>query len=262
MSKILQCYIVDDEPDSRAVIKKYIDLIPFLSLCGESGNAVEGLFEVQRLTPDLLFLDVQMPKINGFEFIRSLTGPKPFIIMITAFSQFAIEGFEHQVLDYLLKPVSFERFLKAISRVKTVEVYIEDQDLSSEPRLKQAIFEAPAKSGDISFSGSVTTGFILVKQGTKLIKVETAEIIYIESMKDYMKIYLKDKTIISHGTLTKMVDLLPSNMFLRVSRSYVINERAIMEIDGNQITTVNGKKIDIGITYREAVQHFLDQYKK
>ena len=261
MQDNIKCYVIDDERDSREVIKKFVEMIPFLTLCGESGNPVEALFEIRKLRPDLLFLDVQMPRIGGFEFIRSLTGIKPQIIMVTAFPQFALEGFEHQVLDYLLKPVSFERFLKAIGRLE-----------QNAGKTKEALRVEPAKTDGASHLAQTEPNdsgvrkseqeFILVKQGTKLVRVEIDEIIYIESMKDYMKIYLKQKMVVAHGTLTKMAELLPADRFLRISRSYIIKESAIMEIDGNEITTVNGRKIDIGITYRDAVQAFMNKHKK
>ena len=257
----LRCYIIDDERDSREVIKKFVQMIPFLTICGESGNPVEALFEIQKLSPDLLFLDIQMPKIGGFEFIRSISGVKPEIIMVTAFPQFALDGFEHQVLDYLLKPVSFERFLKAIGRLErnedtekeVVRLLTPKNDVASDLAETERSGLAIRKPGQ---------EFILVKQGTKLVRVEIDEIIYIESMKDYMKIHLTQRMVIAHGTLTKMAELLPEKKFLRISRSYIVRESAIMEIDRNEITTVNGKKIDIGITYRDAVQHFMNKHKK
>lgn len=261
MKHNLSCYIIDDERDSREIIKKFVEMIPFLTICGESGNPVEALFEIQKLRPDLLFLDVQMPKIGGFEFVRSLIGPKPQIIMVTAFAQFALEGFEHQVLDYLLKPVSFERFLKAIGRLdRNAET---EKDVASVQSTK---YNVTSNLGEKEQSGLAASKpepeFILVKQGTKLVRVEIDEIIYIESMKDYMKIYLKQRMVVAHGTLTKMAELLPSDRFFRISRSYIVKESAIMEIDGNEITTVNGRKIDIGITYRDAIQDFMNKHKK
>ncbi|MCF2446951.1 response regulator [Dyadobacter sp. CY345] len=261
MQNIISCYIIDDERDSREVIKKFVEMIPFLTVCGESGNPVEALFEIQKLHPDLLFLDVQMPKIGGFEFIRSLSGTKPQIIMVTAFAQFALEGFEHQVLDYLLKPVSFERFLKAIGRLER-HVDTEKEVIRAQTTKNDLISNLAEIELDNLTARKPAQEFILVKQGTKLVRVEINEIIYIESMKDYMKIYLKQRMVVAHGTLTKMAELLPSDRFLRISRSYIIKESAIMEIDGNEITIENGKKIDIGITYREVVQVFMNTHKK
>ena len=261
MQDNLRCYIIDDERDSREVIKKFVSTIPFLDICGESGNPVEALFEIQVLRPDLLFLDIQMPNIGGFEFIRSLSGIKPQIIMVTAFAQYALEGFEHQVLDYLLKPVPYERFLKAIGRLarntdtekQVGRVQVTKNNVTSdfaETELCDLAMFKPEQE------------FILVKQGTKLVRVEIDAIIYIESMKDYMKIHLKQRMVVAHGTLTKMTELLPADRFLRISRSYIVKKSAIMEIDGNEITTVNGRKIDIGITYRDAVQAFMNKHKK
>lgn len=260
MNRPFQCYIIDDEPDSRILIRKFIDKVPFLLFCGESGDEVEALFEVKQLKPDLIFLDVQMPEMNGFEFIQSLGERPPKVIMISAYPQYALQGFEHQILDYLLKPVPFARFLKAANRLL-------------DSKLEQSLFDKNARtsiSNEANAANNEEHGtsverdadFILVKQDKKLLRIAVANILVVEAMKDYIKIHLLNKVIVTYGSLTNLARLLPENRFLRISRSYVVQTNAIVEIDGNQITTTNGKKIDIGITYRETVLRFLKPFKK
>lgn len=257
MSAILQCFIIDDEPGAREIIRKYVARVPFLEVVGEFGNAVDALFQMQRLKPDLIFLDVEMPEMNGFEFIRSLKGTmRPKILMFSAYSDYALEGFEHEVTDYLLKPVSFERFIRAINRVtellslNTGNAEIRQPDLSAAMPLK---LPSPTRREQ---NGS---DFLLIKEDKKLVRVIPEDIILIEAMKDYIKIFLPGKTIVTLNTMTKMETMLPVNRFIRVNRSNIIRINAIEEIDGNQITTTDGKKVDIGVTYREVV---LDALKK
>jgi two-component system LytT family response regulator len=262
MNRPFRCYIIDDEPDSRILIKKFIDKVPFLLFCGESGDEVEALFEVKQLKPDLIFLDVQMPEMNGFEFIQSLGESPQKVIMISAYPQYAVQGFEHQILDYLLKPVSFARFLKAANRLldSTSEYIQPDTDvrisISKEPEANETNRQEHGTSVEKD------ADFILVKQDKKLLRIAVDHILVVEAMKDYIKIHLLNKVIVTYGSLTNLATLLPENRFLRISRSYIVQTNAIVEIDGNQITTTHGKKIDIGITYRETVLRFLKPFKK
>lgn len=253
MNKTIQCFIIDDEPDARELIKKFVARVPFLEVAGEFGNAVDALFQVQHVKPDLIFLDVEMPEMNGFEFIRTLQGHRPKIIMVTAYPQYAVEGFEHQVLDYLLKPASFERFMRAINKV--IEVFPVTEKADPVASLSPAT--APKPEGKAAEDKKVTNhdgaDFLLIKEDKKLVRVVPDDIVLIEAMKDYIKIHLVGRTIVTHNTMAKMESMLPENRFLRVNRSYIIRINAINEIDGNQITTTDGRKVDIGVTYREAV---------
>lgn len=250
MNKTIQCFIIDDEPDARELIKKFITRVPFLEVAGEFGNAIDALFQVQKIKPDLIFLDVEMPEMTGFEFIRTLQGQIPKIIMITAYQQYAVDGFEHQVTDYLLKPTSFERFMRAIVKVNEqlsghMRITEQQQSISpSEPiKVLEESRKEPIKVKD----------FILIKEDKKLVRIVPEEILLVEAMKDYIKIYLNSRVIVTHSTMAKMESMLPEDMFLRVNRSFIVRINAIREIDGNQITTLDGKHVDIGVTYREAV---------
>lgn len=246
MALTLRCFIIDDEQPAQAVLEKFIQRVPFLELVGRSYNAVEALLSVQELQPDLILLDIEMPEMTGIEFLRSLNAPRPQVIMVTASPQYALEGFELDVLDYLLKPVAFDRFLRAINKAVT-----KLQPLV--PLTSNApVLPIPPSSLPVPQQAE-SASFFLVKEDKKLIKVVPEEIIFVEAMKDYLVIHLPNRTITTHMTMTKIEDLLPSAQFLRVNRSYIVRKGGIREIDGNLITTIDGKRVPIGVTYRESV---------
>lgn len=246
---MLRCFIIDDEQPARAVLEKFIQRVPFLELAGQSYNAVEALLAVQQVRPDLILLDVEMPEMTGIEFLRALSDPRPQVIMVTASPQYAVEGFELDVLDYLLKPVAFDRFLRAINRAVT----------KLQPAVLTAVsLPAPAPLPveppvETSNGAGEKASFFLVKEDKKLIKVVPEEIVFVEAMKDYLTIHLPTRTILTHMTMTKIEEMLPTEQFLRVNRSYIVRKNAIKEIDGNLITTIDGKRVPIGVTYRESV---------
>lgn len=253
MTSSLRCFIIDDELPARAVLEKFINRVPFLELIGQNDNAVDALFLVQQLQPDLIFLDIEMPEMTGIEFLKALALPRPQVIMVTASPQYAVEGFELNVVDYLLKPVAFDRFLRAINKV-TRDTTSQGQQPATPatPAVNQPI--SPAKpETDVQLNTDGETEFFLVREDKKLIKVVPGEIILVEAMKDYLTIHLQGRTIMIHMTLTKMEDMLPANQFLRVNRSYIVRKGAIKEIDGNLITTVDDKRVPIGVTYRDSV---------
>ena len=253
MTPSLRCYIIDDELPAQAVLEKFIHRVPFLELVGQSSNAVDALFAVQEVRPDLIFLDIEMPEMTGLEFLNALSTPRPQVIMVTASPQYAVEGFELNVADYLLKPVAFDRFLRAINKV-TREVA--DSAGLSTPATASSLGKSllPEKTeADVQLAGDGKSEFFLVREDKKLVKVVPSDIIFVEAMKDYLTIHLTGRTIVIHMTLTKMEEMLPTAQFLRVNRSYIVRKGAIKEIDGNLITTVDDKRVPIGVTYRDSV---------
>ncbi|GAB3893815.1 LytR/AlgR family response regulator transcription factor [Spirosoma agri] len=249
MALTLKCFIIDDEQPARAVLEKFIQRVPFLELVGQSYNAVEALWEIQQVQPDLILLDVEMPEMSGIEFLRTLSSPRPQVIMVTASPQYAVEGFELEVLDYLLKPVAFDRFLRAINKA------VSKLQPSAAPIVSLPPLTPPptGRAAELPASPNAPANFFLVKEDKKLIKVLPEEIVFVEAMKDYLTIYLPTRTIVTHMTMTKIEEMLPSADFLRVNRSYIVRKGAIREIDGNLITTTDGKRVPIGVTYRESV---------
>jgi two-component system LytT family response regulator len=240
----LRCIVVDDELVARELIEKYVARIPFLELIGVSDTATDALFQIRQLQPDLVLLDIEMPGITGFELLKLLPSNRPAIIMITADPSYALEGYEQEVTDYLMKPVSFERFLRAVNKVAVVSA--DAVEAANEPVL------ADIKSTPVN-SGNDQSNFLLLKENKKLIKVDPHEIHFVEGMKDYLKLHWSDRVSVIHMTISKLEEVLPKTQFLRVNRSYIVNKDAILEIEGNEITTRNGKKVPIGVTYRSNV---------
>lgn len=202
------CIIIDDEPLSRDILRRYIGQVKELALLGECKDAMEatGIMAQQRV--DLLFLDIQMPGLSGISFARSLSAA-PLIIFTTAFPQYAVEGFELNAVDYLVKPYAFERFLKATNRAL---------DALKKNEVTQAV-----------------SSRIVLKSDRKLYAVDPADILYLEGQGDYVRFFFRGKKLVVHGTLKKLADALPTETFMRVHKSYVINLRQISFIEGNQV---------------------------
>ena len=229
---MLRCIAVDDEPLALELLEDNISKVQYLHLVAKCSNAMEAIKVLQQETVDLIFLDIQMPGLTGLQFIQSLT-EKPMIILITAYEKFALEGFNLDVVDYLLKPVSFERFVKACN--KAWELY----QLKTKP--KETI---TGKSPD----------YIFVNVEYSLLKVVIDDIMWIEGLKDYIKIYLKSssKQVITRMTMKSIGELLPANRFLRIHKSYIA---AIAFITAVRKTTlmIGAQELPVSETYQEAL---------
>lgn len=230
---ILNCAIVDDEPLALNLLESYISKTPFLELVGKYSSAVQAMDDLSERHVDLLFLDIQMPELNGLEFSK-MVDTHTRIVFTTAFDQYAIDGYRVNALDYLLKPISYIDFLQAAN--KAVQWF----ELLQQPREEiERIF---------------------VKSDYKLVQVELKNILYIEGLKDYIKIYEEDvpKPILSLMSMKSMEELLPSSRFMRVHRSYIVQKDKIRIIDRGRI--VFGKNyIPISDSYKQAFQDFLDK---
>lgn len=210
----INCIIIDDEPLARKGLKEYIGDVDFLHLVGEFDNPVKAMEVFSKEEIQLLFLDIQMPKITGMDFFKTLQHPPP-VIFTTAFPQYALEGFELNALDYLVKPISFDRFLKAAMRAK--EFYEVRQKNSSEaPR------DSPAE-------------YFFIKADNKLIKLSYDEILYAEALQNYVVIHTKDKKYITYLTFKAVEDYLPADRFIKTHKSYIISAARIDSIEGNDI---------------------------
>ncbi|WP_420319069.1 LytR/AlgR family response regulator transcription factor [Ekhidna sp.] len=212
----IKCCIVDDEPLARSGIEGYVEKIPYLNCSGTFSSAIDLLSELEILNPELLFLDIQMPHLTGLDFVKSLKNP-PKVIFTTAYDQYALEGFELDVIDYLMKPISFDRFLKATEKAKLL--------------LKD------------------TRDSFFVKTDKRMEKVRFDDILYIESMQNYVIVNVNNEKLITHTTLKSMTENLPEN-FIQIHKQYIINKRHIAAIEGNQIV-LEGNKLPISRTYRE-----------
>ena len=245
--------IIDDEPLAQNLIEKFIKRIPYLSLLATFDNAIMAMRRIDTLKPDIIFLDINMPEMTGLEFLNSLVGERPHVIFITAHQQYAYEGFEHDAIDYLLKPVDFGRFMKAIHKAE------KRLSFSPEGASEYPASGASAAEQDASATASRSDKFFVVKEDKKLTKVAFSEIVYVEGMKDYIKIHITDRLIITHMTMTKIMDQLPSDQFLRINRSFIIQISFIKQMEGNMITMTNGDRLTIGVNYRDPVR---DIFKK
>jgi DNA-binding LytR/AlgR family response regulator len=232
--------VIDDENLALDLIEDDILKVPFLQLVKKCKSGIEALDVLQTEKIDLLFLDIQMPDISGIQFLKSLPH-KPLVIFTTAYEKYALEGFELDVVDYLLKPYSFERFLKAVNKAQEHLSILEKN-----PALPSA--------EEISFSNH----FIFVKSDYKLVKIEIAEIQYIESLKDYIKIIVGDKPVVTLSSMKAIEEKLVAPDFIRVHRSFIVNLRKIQYIHRNFVK-VGDKEIPIGDNYKENFLQVINQ---
>ncbi|MFK8104929.1 MAG: LytR/AlgR family response regulator transcription factor [Saprospiraceae bacterium] len=230
----LNCLIIDDEPLSRKVIKNYLTNISFLELKGECSNAFDAIEFLQKETVDLLFLDINMPKLNGINFLKSLPNP-PLVIFITAYPEYAVEGFELDAVDYLLKPFSLDRFLKAVYKAQKIKAQV--------VKLEQ-LNQQPSTTDELSP--------IMIKSDKKWYKLAPEQIKYLQAYGDYVKVFTADKTLLTKDTLGNLEQSLPASLFQRIHRSYIVALDAINFIEGNQ-ADIQGQLLPIAITHKEAL---------
>jgi DNA-binding LytR/AlgR family response regulator len=206
----INCIIVDDEPLARKGIKEYVQKIPFLELQGEAGNAFAAAQLLSEKKIDLILLDIQMPEINGVEFIRSLK-ENVLIIFITAFPEYAIQGYELNVIDYLLKPVSFSRFEKAVMKAKE---YFELKNMGA------------AKN---------SAGYFFIRCDSKFEKILFSELLFAEALENYVKLHTQTKTFVTYLTFKSVEDYLPAGEFMRVHKSFIVSLSKIENLDNEEI---------------------------
>ena len=234
----IRCLIIDDEPLAIRLIENHISKIDQLEVVAKA-NSVFRAFEIINTQPvDLMFLDVKMPTLSGIDFLKTLKNP-PQTIITTAYRDFALEGFELEVIDYLLKPITFERFFKSIDRL--LRTHYE----RSKPQ-----------------SSACEDEHIIIKSGVKNYRVKMTDILYIESLRDYIKVHTMDqKEIMSKNRISGMESMIPKSQFLRVHRSYIINTNRISAFSSGHIE-VNGIEIPIGASYKESVDVFLEAFRR
>lgn len=262
MKDTLTCIIIDDEPLAQELIEKFVKRINYLYVLKIFDNAIEALDEVEKLRPDIVFLDISMPEMTGLEFIRTFTKYKPHFIMTTAHPQFALDGFDHDVDDYLLKPIPFDRFVRAVNKVRdriprktesdkigVEKVYPINKDVDEE-EIQEEIDD------ELLDEGLIKEHYLWVKEDRKLVKIDFNEIVYVEGMKDYIKIFLDKTMIITYMRMSKMESVLSTRKrFLRINRSFIINTKHMKALDGNMIELDNGKKLPIGTNYRDIIKN-------
>jgi DNA-binding LytR/AlgR family response regulator len=215
----MTCIIVDDEPLAIEILESYVSKVESLELVGTFRNAISAFTFLQERSVDLMFLDIQMPKLSGIDFLKSLKNP-PKVIFTTAFRDYAIEGFELEVSDYLLKPIPFDRFLKSVAKVSVQPI--------ATPQVKS----------------EVTDNYVYFKVDKKMVKTNMNEILYIESIKDYVKVRTLEKEIITQQKISYLEESLPKEQFLRIHRSFIVNKN---KIDAYSATDIEVGKFHIPI---------------
>jgi DNA-binding LytR/AlgR family response regulator len=229
----MKCLIVDDEPLAQQVMEEFAGRVPFLTVVAKCGSATEAAEILRNNTIDLIFLDIHMPRISGLEFISSYPNPPQFIL-VTAYSEYALQGFNVNATDYLMKPVPFDRFLKAVN--KAYELF----------RLRNRNAVSLESQGQ---------RFILVKSGYQTMKIILDTVLYIEGLKDYVKIYTEGKKpILSLLTMKGLVETLPEEKFMRIHKSYIISTDRISAISRNRVM-IGDKWIPVGENYRDAFRN-------
>ncbi len=232
--------IVDDEPIARSILESYVALLPQLTLVASCAHAVEALGVLNQEAVDLLLLDIDLPQLNGLAFLKSLPAP-PKVIFTTAYHQYALESYEQSALDYLLKPIQFERFLKAVNKLTP----------APPPAAPPAAEGLPAAKSDLLF----------VKSEGKLIRIDLAEVQFVEARKDYLVLHAVSGKRMIHGTMKALEDRLQASAgFLRIHKSHIVNLQFVREVDGNCMR-VGTELLTIGATYRDAVQAALVQFR-
>src|SRR5688572_6350562 len=237
-NKKIKCLVIDDEPPAREILKQYISGVESLELAGVCSNAIEAISFLNDHPVDLLFLDIQMPQLLGTNFIRTLKTP-PKIIFTTAYRKYAVEGFELDAVDYILKPISLERFLKAVNKVlqtnlSSMQIANNSKEIHTEPNR-----------------------FLYFRVDRKMVKILLNDILFIEGLKDYVKIFTTSKTIVTKHVLSTLEGMLPSDEFLRIHRSFIV---AINKIDSYNADSIEIAKqeLPIGRLFKHDVNRVLN----
>lgn len=231
----LKIAIVDDEFHARKLLAGYVEKLPFLDLVGALPNVFEAMNLLQTKEVDILLLDIQMPEVTGLEFARSLKNP-PAIIFTTAYSDYAVESYELDVVDYLLKPIAFSRFLQAIDKA----------------RERQGMYESAAEpaAAEQQEVANITKDFITVKDSARVYKINYSDLLFIEGQREYVTFHTTKTRVTALYTLKNLEERLPSELFIRIHKSYIVSFRHIEMIERNQLT-IDSRLLPIGSNYKE-----------
>jgi len=229
----VRCAIIDDEFLAREYLKDYVSRVPFLKLVGDYDSPLLAIEDLKNHNIELLFLDIQMPDISGLEFLKTIN-PQPFVIFTTAFRKYALEGYEHNTIDYLLKPISFERFLKAVNKLN---------DLMQIGKTAYIPAISEAQSGN----------YLTVRADRKHYKIRFDDIYFIEGQQAYVTFNMKERKITALMSMKDLEETLPHEQFIRIHKSFIVSRKYINSLEGNQID-INGQKLPVGKNYREQVQ--------
>lgn len=237
---MLKCMVIDDEPLAIELLKDHIGKVPFLRLVSTFNNPMEALISINADPADLIFLDIQMPQLNGIQFMQLLQN-RSQVIITSAYQEYAIDGFENNVTDYLLKPIAFERFYKAVEKAYNTK--------NPSQKIHKSQEMHPA-----------TGGYIFVKVETKMVRVELDDILFIEGLKNYVSLYTKTQRIVTLQVMKQLEEVLPANRFVRVHKSFIVAIDKINSIERQEIQ-IKDRIIPIGNTYQEHFFKLLEKRK-
>lgn len=229
---MIRCIIVEDEELAQEVIQMHLAPYPQFELLGVYRNTREAAEALGKNNVDLMFLDIRLPGMTGLQFLKQLVHP-PLVVLTTAYAEYALESYEFNVIDYLLKPISAERFAKAVSKIEDVK-----------------LFAGNAKAE------SASSDHLFIRSSSKFFRVNYDDIYYIEGMKDYLKVHLAANTLITHQTMAEMEKVLPSSRFIRIHRSYIISISKIKSVFGNSVELAN-KTLPVGINYKDGLMELV-----
>jgi len=230
--KKIRCIIVDDEPVARKIIREFVEQVSFLELAGEFETAIKAAVFITNEKTDLVFLDIEMPKLSGLEWLKE-SAVKQMVILTTAFPKYALEGYELDIVDYLLKPISFNRFLKAVQKAKELA------------ELRNANY------------GQSMLSWLFVRTEKRIEKIELEDVLYIESTGNYVSIFTANKKIIAYLTLKGLEAQLPAGKFIKIHQSFIVSISKISAIEGNQVK-IAGTTLPIGRNYRDSVMRLVE----
>jgi DNA-binding LytR/AlgR family response regulator len=230
---LIRCIIIEDERLAQDVIKNHLQKSGRFNLVGTYRNAPEAKEALEQEAVDLIFLDIQLPGMTGLNFLRSLSNP-PLVVFTTSYPEYALESYEFNVIDYLLKPVSYERFSKTIDKI-----------------IDGKIFKTP----DVEIK-PINRDHIFIRSDGKFFRISFSEIIYIEGMKDYLKIHTTDHVIITHQTMVDMENILPTSNFIRIHKSYIVAIAHMKAVFGNSVDMAKAQ-LPIGLNYKERIMNFV-----
>lgn len=234
----IRCAIVDDEFLARKYLSDYISKIPFLELVGDFNSPLKVMDAIKNKEIELLFLDIQMPDITGIEFLKNIEH-RPKVIITTAYKEFALEGYELNVIDYLLKPFSFDRFLKAVDKAAVAQ---EEQNEAVQDREESAKQET-----------SIYDDYIVIRADRKLYKINYDDLVYIEGQKAYVTFHTKTKNVTAIASLKDLEEKLPTEAFIRIHKSFIVSVKNIDSLEGN-LLEINGQHLPVGKSFREGIE--------
>ncbi len=238
MSRVISCLVIDDEPEARDILKEHLSKIDDVEVIAYCKNAIEAFKQLSSCNIDLIFLDINMPEVSGLDFAKTINHDVK-VIFTTAYREYAVDGFDLKAVDYLLKPIAFDRLLQALNKYFDENVVIKKQD----------IIEVEQEKSD----------FIFVRSDRKMVRINFDEITYIESIGDYVKIHLQNQSVITRETISNIESKLPANAFIRTHRSFIV---AVNKIDSftNEYLEIENKTIPISRSYKTDVLRQLEQF--